>query len=100
MSLSNKMTLKENVGCGGREFDMKKCNVMFLMDLSGKRLEWYLYNKRHFGFMLNVDWFYPYRHVKNISIGVIYLVCLNLPKSERFNRNNVLLIGIIPSMKK
>ena len=86
MSLSNKMTLKENVGCGGREFDMKKCNVMFLMDLSGKRLEWYLYNKRHFGFMLNVDWFYP--------------VCLNLPKSERFNRNNVLLIGIIPSMKK
>ena len=38
MSLSNMMILKENVVCGGRELDMRKCIVMFLMDLSGR--EW------------------------------------------------------------
>ena len=65
-----------------------------------KGMEWFLSNTRHFGFMLNVDWFCSYRHVKNISIGVIYLVCLNLPRSERFKRNNAVLGGIIPSMKK
>ena len=63
-------------------------------------MEWLLSNKRHFGFMHNIDWFFPYRHVKYISIGVIYLVCLNLCRSGRFKRNNVVLVGIIPSMKK
>ena len=65
-----------------------------------KGMEWLLSNKRHFGFMHNIDWFCPYRHVKYISIGVIYLVCLNLCRSGRFKRNNVVLVGIIPSMKK
>ena len=36
MSLSNKMILKENVVCGGREFGTKECIVTFLMDLSGR----------------------------------------------------------------
>ena len=31
---------------------------------------------------------------------MVCLVCLNLPRSERFKRNNVVLVGIIPSMKK
>ena len=27
-----------------------------------KGMEWFLSSTRHFGFMLNVDWFCPYRH--------------------------------------
>ena len=53
----------------------------------------------NYGLMLNLDWFCPYKHVKNISIGAIYAVVTNLPRAERFKRENVLLIGLIPSMK-
>ena len=35
-----------------------------------------------FGFMLNCDWFQPYKHV-TYSVGVIYLTVLNLPYSLR-----------------
>ena len=48
-----------------------------------------------FGFALNVDWFQPYKHV-NYSVGVIFLSVMNLPRSVRFKRENVLLVGIIP----
>ena len=50
--------------------------------------------------MLNLDWFCPYKHVKSVSVGAIYMVCVNLPRSERFKRKNVILVGIIPNMKK
>lgn len=50
------------------------------------------------GVMLNLDWFNPYKH-SNYSVGVLYMVCLNLPRTERFKRKNVILIGIIPNMK-
>lgn len=56
--------------------------------------------KNNYGLMLNLDWFCPYKHVKSYSVGVIYAVITNLPRSERFRRENLLLIGIIPSMKK
>ena len=65
-----------------------------------KKFSDFLNKERSYGLMLNVDWFCPYHHVKSISIGVIYLVCLNLPRSERFKRKNVILVGVIPSMKK
>ena len=54
---------------------------------------------RSFGLMLNVDWFQPYKHRNDISIGVIYLVLMNLPRKIRFRRENVILAGIIPAMK-
>ena len=53
---------------------------------------------RNIGLMLNLDWFDPYKHA-SYSVGVIYMVCLNLPRSERFKRKNVILVGIIPHMK-
>ena len=37
------------------------------------------------GLMLNVDWFNPYKH-SPYSVGVIYLVILNLPRSMRFKK--------------
>eukprot|EP00111_Clytia_hemisphaerica_P009347 TCONS_00027435-protein len=55
--------------------------------------------KGNYGLMLNVDWFNPYKHVK-YSIGAIYLVIMNLPRSERFKPKNIILVGLIPSMAK
>lgn len=46
-------------------------------------------------FSLNVDWFNPYDETI-YSVGAIYLVIQNLPRSERFKIENVLLVGLIP----
>lgn len=53
---------------------------------------------RNYGLMLNVDWFQPFKHVKNFSVGAIYLVILNLPRVERHQRKNVILAGLIPNL--
>lgn len=55
----------------------------------------YLVNPTNLYGMINVDWFQPYKHTP-YSIGAIYMVILNLPRSLRFKEENVLLIGIIP----
>ena len=44
---------------------------------------------RNYGFMLNVDWYQPFKH-SPYSIGVIYLVLLNLPRAMRFKKENFL----------
>ena len=49
----------------------------------------------HFGLLLNIDWFQPYKHTTS-SVGVIYLTVLNLPRSVRYKRENVIIVGIIP----
>lgn len=49
--------------------------------------------------MLNVDFFQPYKHVHD-SYGAIYLTIMNLPRSERFKQQNVIVIvGIIPAFE-
>lgn len=45
--------------------------------------------------MLNIDWFRPYKHTP-YSVGVIYMVVNNLPRSKRFKKENVILVGIVP----
>ena len=45
--------------------------------------------------MLNIDWFQPFKH-RTYSIGVMYFVVMNLPRHLRFNRENVVLAGLIP----
>lgn len=45
--------------------------------------------------MLNVDWFNPFKH-SPYSVGALYLVVLNLPRSERYKISNVHLVGLIP----
>ena len=64
--------------------------------------EFQVYNGDHFldkdysfAFILNVDWFQPYLHTQ-ASVGVIYLTVLNLPRSIRYKRENIILIGLIP----
>ena len=48
---------------------------------------------------LNVDWFTPYEH-SQYSVGVIYLIVANLPRSERYKLENVLVVGCIPGPKE
>lgn len=55
----------------------------------------FLAEPRNYAFMLNVDWIQPFVHT-TYSVGVMYLVLMNLPRSERFKRENVILVGVIP----
>lgn len=48
-----------------------------------------------YGLMMNIDWFQPFDHY-TYSVGIIYLVILNLPRSQRYKRQNVIIIGVIP----
>ena len=45
--------------------------------------------------MLNVDGMQHFKHTI-YSVGVMYLVLMNLPRSECFKAENVILVGIIP----
>lgn len=47
------------------------------------------------GLMLNVDWFQPHKHSPG-SVGVIYLVILDLPRHLRYKIENVIIVGILP----
>ena len=44
---------------------------------------------------VNIDWFNPYDD-SPCSVGAVYMVVLNLPRSERFKIPNVILVGMIP----
>ena len=45
--------------------------------------------------MLNVDWFQPTLHDSE-SIGVVYMVVMNLSREEHFKPENLTVVGIIP----
>ena len=47
------------------------------------------------GLLINIDWFQPFKHI-SYSVGVIYAVIINLPRSMRYKDENVVIIGIIP----
>ena len=49
--------------------------------------------------MLNIDWFNPYEETQ-YSVGTIYLVVQNLPRSERFKINNIILVGLMPGPRE
>ena len=55
---------------------------------------------RNLAFAINVDWFQPFKRRNDRSVGVIYLVLLNLPREERFKWENIIVAGIVPEMKK
>ena len=48
-----------------------------------------------YAFMINMDWFQPYKHL-TYSVGAIYLSIFNLPRSMRYQLQNICLVGIIP----
>ncbi len=45
--------------------------------------------------MLNIDWFRPHKHT-TYSVGVLYLVVQNLPRTLRFKPENIIIVGTIP----
>ena len=45
--------------------------------------------------MLNVDWFRVFKH-SSYSIGMIYLVIQNLPRTLRFKPENIIIVSSIP----
>ena len=49
----------------------------------------------NFALTLNIDWFQPFTHT-NHSTGAMYLAIQNLPRNERYTRENIILVGIIP----
>ena len=48
---------------------------------------------------MNIDWFQPYTHICD-SVGAIYLVIQNLPRSIRYKWENMILVGLIPGPKE
>lgn len=46
-------------------------------------------------FSLNIDWFRAFDRSLH-SIGALYLVCLSLPRSQRYLRHNVILLKLLP----
>ena len=49
----------------------------------------------NFMLSLNVDWFQPFKRT-TYSCGAIYMAIQNLPRSERFLSDNIILVGVIP----
>lgn len=60
----------------------------------------FLSSEKNYALMMNCDWFQPYKRRNDYSVGVIYLVLMNLPRSERFKKENVIVVGIMPALKK
>ena len=60
----------------------------------------FLQKPRNYGFMLNFDFFQPMKHRKDYSVGVFYLAILNLPRAERFRWENIIVLGIVPSLDR
>jgi len=52
-----------------------------------------------FAFLINIDWFQPYKHL-SYSVGAIYLAVLNLPRSMQYRLENICLVGIIPGPRE
>ncbi len=52
----------------------------------------FLKDKYNLALMINMD---LYKHV-NYSVGAIYCVIMNLPRSVRYKQENVILLGLIP----
>ncbi|OAD71072.1 hypothetical protein PHYBLDRAFT_148290 [Phycomyces blakesleeanus NRRL 1555(-)] len=48
---------------------------------------------------LNIDWFQPFNGV-TYSCGAIYLSINNLPREERYKKENVILAGLMPGPKE
>lgn len=59
----------------------------------------YFKDSRNLEGMINVDWFQPFTNSEH-SIGVIYMVLLNLSRDIIFKPENIILVGIIPEPRE
>ncbi|MBW0491743.1 hypothetical protein O181_031458 [Austropuccinia psidii MF-1] len=73
------------------EFDCHACALVLSHRLTPGALAFSIY----------VDWFNEHgKSSQFVRIGLIMLICLNLPPSERLNPENVYVAGIIPGLKQ
>lgn len=59
----------------------------------------FLKDRNNLALVMNVDWFNPFKHAPG-SVGAVYCVFANLPREERYKRENVLLLGLIEGEPK
>ena len=62
-----------------------------------QRVWGYFQSDYEFGLSLNIDWFRPHK-ATNKSVGAMYMTVLNLPREIRCKLENILLIGVMPSL--
>ncbi len=74
-----------NVGNVGRT---KEINSIKYDGNVWKTFEYILANPNSYLLSLNVDWFQPFKHT-TYSTGALYLTVQNLPRSERYKKENV-----------
>ena len=55
---------------------------------------------RNYALQLNFDYFQPMTSRKDYSVGVFYLVILNIPRTERYKWENIIIFGIVPALSK
>lgn len=55
---------------------------------------------RNLAFAINLDRFQPFKRRNDRSVGVIYLVFLNIPREQRFKWENIIVAGIVLEMSK
>ncbi len=81
-----------NVGNVGRT---KEINSIKYDGNVWKTFEYFLANPNSYLLSLNVDWFQPFKHI-TYSTGALYLTVQNLPRSERYKKENAILVGLMP----
>ena len=55
----------------------------------------FLSNQFNYAFVINIDWFQPFKHIQ-YSVGIIYLLILNLPHNIWNKAKNIILVRIVP----
>ena len=56
----------------------------------------FMSHERNLALMMNLDWLQPFK-LSPYNVGVIYLAIMNLPRAERFKRENIIVVGILPA---
>lgn len=60
----------------------------------------FLSEPNNLALMLNMDFFQPYKYLKNYSVGAIYCIIMNLPRVVCYQQENVILVGLLPGPKE
>ena len=71
---------------------MERCGKKF----NSRELNNFLSTPHSYLLNMNVDWFKPFVRGTAYSTGAIYLTIQNLPRHERYQQENLILVGLIP----
>lgn len=84
----------------GQSEDTEMCDIVDeVWQEQMERLKVNGINSNVMALLINIDWFQPFKDI-SYSVGVIYAVILNLPRSIRYKDSNVIIVGVIPGPKE